>query len=85
MDPKQGMILPSESQTHKWQFSPLKATSLVAKAVLYTTTTTITNTCDGREGIDRFRHSHRKQHKAILDLFGQGLLGEIQVCIYLCT
>ena len=96
VEPCEGEILPSESQvqknegriyvhvhvytlfamfqTHEWQFSPLEAGSLASRAVLYTTVV--------RDGSS----SHNKRrHKSLLELFGQGIIGDIQVYIvYVC-
>ena len=56
-------------QIHWWQFSPREAASLAMKAVLHT----------GGEGEGS---QGKRRHKIVLDLFGQGMLGEIRVHIH---
>ena len=63
--------LKPSSQTHQWQLSPVEAGSLAMRAVLHTSTQEI--------GGDPSHHHKPRRHKATLELFGQGLHGEIQV------
>ena len=59
-------------QIHQWQFSPRGAAPLAVKAVLHTSV-------EGEGQGIRGSSSHKRRHKAVLDLFGQGLHGEVQV------
>ena len=71
-------MVPPPLQTHCWQFSPQDTEPLVLRAVLVTRMEEVVqNHTHFPE--DHTYSQHRRGYKTTLSVFGQGIMGEIQV------